>query len=302
MRRSLLEAYVTMINEARADRPRQRKFTPEQIESMYFEDPNYDEKGHFLAFKEDRLVGEALVHVYPRQLTEAGCFGSLQLSVLPEFRRIGIGRKLVEEICEYLRTRNANEVLTEVPATCQGSRRFYEGLGFSVSARWFFLAYDLQKDLPRLSPPVGYTVKSPRFPDDKSEFLKVWNQANEETVLSPEAFDAFLSFPGVRSGYFVGGRECDHKIVGVLSCYIDPDYNERNKVKEGTIEIVGVLQEERRKGIGSCLVAKGLEWMMAEGITTVLAYVYAGNKNSISVFRHLGFKVLNEDLTYRLLI
>jgi ribosomal protein S18 acetylase RimI-like enzyme len=76
----------------------------------------------------------------------------------------------------------------------------------------------------------------------------------------------------------------------------------KNGVKEGTIEIVGVLQEERREGIGSSLILEGLEWMVAQGMTTVLAYVYTSNKDSLSVFQHLGFEVLSEDVTYRLLI
>jgi ribosomal protein S18 acetylase RimI-like enzyme len=222
-----------MINRARADRPRQRKFTPEQVELIYFGDPNYDEKGHFLAFREDELVGEAYGYIDPEHSAETVRYGSLKLSVLPEYRRMGIGKKLVKEVCEYLRRRNVKEVQTEVPAACQGSRRFYDGLGFSICNERFELAYDLREDLPSAPLPTGYTVRSPEFPDDKMEFLQVWNQANEEVVMTPEAFDTFLSFPGVQSGCFVAERESDCRIIGVLSSYIDPDYNQKKRSQRG---------------------------------------------------------------------
>lgn len=307
MKHGKLEAYVTLINRAKADRPKHRIFTSEQIELMTFKDPHYDEKGHFLASVENELVGEAMGIVYPGDVTDAGLWGELRLSVLPEYRRKGIGKKLMETVCEYLRNRNVKEVYTEVPADCRGSRNFYEKLGFSISKKLFALAFNLQMELPSAFPPVGYIVRSPEFPDEKTEFLQVWNKSNSANtesspMLTTEAFEIFLSFPGVKSGYFVVEREDVNRIVGVLSGYIDPNYNENNRVKEGTIEIVGVLHEERRKGIGSSLIVKGLEWMKAEGMDTVFSYVYSGNKDSLKVFESLGFRTVSEDLTYKLRI
>lgn len=307
MNRRLLAEYTALINRARADWPRNRDLTVEQVESIYFGNPNYDEKGHLLAYVEDKLVGECSGVVYPRNVAEAGLCAFVDLSVLPEYRRMSIGTKLIEKAIEYLRHRHVTEVQVEVPAVCNGSRQFYEKLGFTISGKTFELSYNLQKDLPNIMPPAGHTIRSPKFPDENAEFLQVWNKANAESeesppILTPEAFEAFLAFPDVQPAYYVAVNEEDNKIVGVLSCFIDPAYNKKNNVKESQIEIVGVLPEARRKGIASSLIVTALKWMQTQDITTALAIVDSKNKGMLIVANRLGAETADEQLTYKLRI
>ena len=54
----------------------------------------------------------------------------LNLAVLPEQRRRGIARRLVEEAVERLVADGARMVFLEVRESNEGARAFYEGLGF----------------------------------------------------------------------------------------------------------------------------------------------------------------------------
>lgn len=305
IKQSDLDIYTSFINRANADWPRHRDLTPEQVEATYFSDPNYDMKGHFLAFIDDELVEEALGYVDPDCVAEGGPCGFLTLSILQEYRPRSIGKVLVERVCEYLKSRGMKEVQIDVPSVSEWWKKFYEQLGFHEFKKRYEFAYDLRNGPPHVITPSGYDVRPPKFPQEKCEFLEVLNKsfARDESSpleMTPNSFERFLIFPGVKSSYFVVERETDGRIVGIVSSYIDPAYNKKNNVKEGTIEIAGVLPSERRKKIGASLLVKSLEWMKEEGIVTVLAYALSTNTNSIILLQYLGFTLLNEDVIYKL--
>jgi len=302
MSRSLLKDYTALINKARADWPRNRDLTTKQVESIYYGNPNYDEKGHFLAYVEDKLVGECSGIIDPRTATKAGL---IDLSILPEYRRRSIGKRLLRKVIEHLRHRGVTEVQADVPAACEGSREFYEKQGFTIGGKTLELTYNLQSDLPNISPPEGYMIRPPEFPHEKADFLKVWNKANAENedsppTMTPEAFETFLAYPGVQSAYLVAVREKDNTIVGVLTCFIDPAYNKKNKVKEAQIEITGVLPEERNKGIATAMILEATRWMKTKRITTALATINPQNQSTLAVANKLGAQITNEQLTYKL--
>lgn len=60
----------------------------------------------FAAFHEDRIVGFAAVEIYSRKLAELQC-----LAVSPEYRRLGIGRSLVQWCCETARNVGVRELM-----------------------------------------------------------------------------------------------------------------------------------------------------------------------------------------------
>jgi GNAT superfamily N-acetyltransferase len=309
MNHSLLKDYTALINKARADWPRNRDLTIKQAELILYGNPNYDQNNHFLAYVQNKLVAECSTEIYAADAAKPEPTAQITLSVLPEYRRTGIGTELIEKVSERLRQLNIKEIQVDVPATCKESRKFYEKLGYTTSDRdrTLELSINLHKKLPEAQPPKGYTIRSPKFPKEKAEFLNVWNKANAETAnaspaLSPEAFESFLAFPNIQSLYLVAVREKDNTIAGVLSCFIDPAYNKKNKVKEAQIEITGVLQEERNKGTATAMIQEALRWMKTHGITTALGIVNSNNKGILAIAKKLGAQITNEQLTYKLRI
>ncbi|PYS95994.1 MAG: hypothetical protein DMF50_06505 [Acidobacteria bacterium] len=82
----------------------------------------------------ERTVGYALAHMHEADESwdTRGRFGVLEsLAVLPEMRRLGVGRKLMSALYAELRRLGVSVLEIGVLATNRGARRFYEREGFA---------------------------------------------------------------------------------------------------------------------------------------------------------------------------
>lgn len=57
-----------------------------------------------------------------------------RIAVLPEFRRLGLGRKLMDAMVEYARENRADAISLEVRESNLAARNLYESYGFSAEA------------------------------------------------------------------------------------------------------------------------------------------------------------------------
>lgn len=78
-----------------------------------------------VALEEERLLGYIGSQMV---LPEADM---MNLAVIPEARRQGVGRALVLALCKALRERGAETLTLEVRASNVGARKLYENLGFA---------------------------------------------------------------------------------------------------------------------------------------------------------------------------
>lgn len=80
------------------------------------------------------------------------------------------------------------------------------------------------------------------------------------------------------------------KLVGVILCGHDG--------RRGYIYHTAVDKENRKNGIGKCLVETAIEALDNEGIKKVALVVFSDNKNGNEFWEALGF-IIREDLIYR---
>ncbi len=59
----------------------------------------------------------------------------ISMWVAPTHRRTGIGKRLVEAVCDWARSRGANRIVLEVTTTNFPAVRFYERLGFARTGK-----------------------------------------------------------------------------------------------------------------------------------------------------------------------
>lgn len=52
------------------------------------------------------------------------------LAVNPEYRRLGLGRKLIEKSIEKMKSEGADEIVLEAEITNQAALRLYQSFGF----------------------------------------------------------------------------------------------------------------------------------------------------------------------------
>jgi len=107
-------------------------------ESWFRRRANYEtwlnETGAFMliAEKDNKPVGYAFIHLKEGSVTwqTADCVAELEtLSVLPEFRNLGIGSALMKAIYSELRTEGARELSVSVVSTNVKAIHFYERQG-----------------------------------------------------------------------------------------------------------------------------------------------------------------------------
>lgn len=82
-----------------------------------------------VALAADRVVGYVIAH-YGREEGEI-----LNLGVAPDERRRGVGRALVADVLEALRSRGVRAVYLEVRESNAVARRLYQSMGFGEVGR-----------------------------------------------------------------------------------------------------------------------------------------------------------------------
>lgn len=113
-----------------------------EIEKRSFKDPydmstflyfwGVEPEGFFVAEADGKVVGYVIASSHDGEI--------VSISVLPEFRRRGIGRRLMEEAMEYLEEKGVRRIELIVGVGNVEAIRFYEGLGFkkvSIIPRYY---------------------------------------------------------------------------------------------------------------------------------------------------------------------
>jgi mycothiol synthase len=215
------------------------------------------------------------------------------LTVHPEHRRRGHGRRLVAAALELVRRRAELPLNLFVPADVEASRRFAEELGFAYrSSLWRF---ELSPDTP---------VPEESFPPDV--FLRNWT--DHEDV---EAWVAFMiaSFEGHPSAISptpeviraVNARpDFDPKGILILS----PSDEPQRKIAFGRVEVlpadpgtpptgyvsmIGVLPAWRGRGLGRELLRWSVAYLRGRGAGPIELAVEAANDRATELYRRHGF-------------
>jgi peptide alpha-N-acetyltransferase len=101
----------------------------------------------FLAFLDGKCIGcivsklEDNVKNYWRTVKKRGYIA--MLAVLPEYRRLGLGRKLVKKSIDQMKAEGADEVMLETEITNQAALRLYECKCSSLN---IFIAFGFVRD------------------------------------------------------------------------------------------------------------------------------------------------------------
>lgn len=85
-----------------------------------------------LAFDGDHLIGYASVHRSPVAWTRR--VGEIRVNIAPSYRRLGVGRRLTEEIFALAPGLGLHKLTAQMTTTQAAARRVFEQLGFREEA------------------------------------------------------------------------------------------------------------------------------------------------------------------------
>lgn len=237
------------------------------------------EEAHIIAeYAQGKLAGYAMIHG-----------GSIPvLCVAEEHRRNGIGSRLLAAAEGYIRSLGEKRLtlgcgpyylLQGVPVVGDNVN-FFEKRGYT--AAWISVNMELRLDgFERNSltiPPAPKGLEY-RFAEtsDRAELLAAVEAAEEGWV---------SVFAGCKDPIFLA--VLDGKIVGFEVLASDGGRFLRPGQQVGCVGCVGVVPEQRERGIGMDMVAQGIQWLKEQGCTMIeLRYVELE-----SWYRKLGFQTV----------
>ena len=295
------EAWVRITNEAWKEYDDFRPDTMEDME-VWKKSPNFDTTGMFIAGLDGKPVGTVNAYVDKKRKEKKGFLRDL--GVVPEFRRKGMGRRLVEKAIESLKERGMESVQGWTREGKVACKSLLGSMGFKLIR--VFSA--MRRELERIPYNIGEHRKL-----EMREMETTMDDIKLLTMLENETFKEHFNFRPMtveETKYWITQKPwcdilgfffsyLDDKPVGYVGSGIDSKFIEHKGIKRGWIMDIGVLKPNRKKGIGTALMQQGMKFLKSERMTEVELGVDDTNPTkAIELYRKVGFKVAHKDLTY----
>ncbi|MCZ7538884.1 MAG: GNAT family N-acetyltransferase [Anaerolineae bacterium] len=144
------EQFTNAFNHAYSDYFTPIVMTPGSFRALIRQD-DLDLDASVAALADHHIVGTGMLGLRQDEAWIGG------MGVVPEWRRRGIGLRMMEHLLEQARLQRAREVRLEVIEANEAARRLYEHLGFVPTRRLLVLERTPGDALPT---PAGYTIRT----------------------------------------------------------------------------------------------------------------------------------------------
>lgn len=238
-----------------------------------------DPNGTAVALEGDRVVG----YVTPR-LDD--------LTVHPDHRRRGHGRRLVSEGLAIVRERGIERLQLHGPQHLPATRAFIDALGFRYhSSLWLFeLAPGVEPPDPVF--PTDVATRSLRPDDDLAAYVDLLNDTFEDhpTPLS-WTVDAIRHVHGLpefdpAGVLLVTPAGARHELIAFTRVELEAA---TDRPPRGVVGLIGVRRAWRGRGLGRELLRWGVRYLRGRGAGAVELAVEALNEKATRIYHAAGF-------------
>jgi mycothiol synthase len=212
-----------------------------------------------------------------------------------EFRRRGIGRRLVEAAEGLNEERDLGPLYLALPHENEGALAFYAALGFAYHHSTWNMR--LRDDAVVPAPAFPASVVRHRYREDDVEaFVDLVNTAflDHPTPLSVsvERIRYVHSLPDFDPGdiYLLAPADASDALIAM--CRIAVEQVDGRTI--GDVAIVGVLPEWRRCGLGRELLRWGVHRLRDGGAEAVFLAVEGENERALRLYEETGFERVEE--------
>jgi len=279
-------------------------FRPQTMKDMEIreKDPNFDLQGMFIAEMHANPIGIINAFVDKKREEKKGFIHNL--GVLPEFRRKGIGRELVNNAIQSLKERKMEDAEAEWVREGKPACKLLESMGFSLIRVNSIMRIKLDQVPSNIGEYEGLKI---RLMEKNLEDIKLFNWILNETF--KEHFD-FRPDTVEETKYWVMEKPwhdiaeyyfgyLEHDLVGFVGIGIDSKFVKHQGIKRGWIDVIGVLKSLRKKGVGTALILHGMKALESKGmIEADLGVDDTNPTKAIELYKKVGFKVAHKHLTY----
>lgn len=245
-----------------------------------------------LLYADDRIAGFA--HLDP---TDAVAGPSGELVIHPEFRRRGLGRRLLDAVL----AETGGRLRLWAHGGHPGAERLAASAGFERARSLWQMRRSLYAAFPAPVLPEGVRLDTFRVGEDEEAWLQVNARAfahhPEQGAWTMEDLKRREQEPWFDpAGFFTARR--DGRLVGFHWTKIHGD-GEHAHEPLGEVYVVGVDPSEQGTGLGRALTLAGLRHLRARGLAQAMLYVDEANTPAIRLYESLGFTHWDTDVMYR---
>jgi mycothiol synthase len=295
------EVWLRIRNEAFKEYDDIRPATMEDME-IWQKDPSFDPVGMFIAELDNEPVGRVQAQVDKQRTDKKGFIQGL--GVIPQFRKKGIGRELVGKAIESLRQREMETAQAVMRDDALACKHIFESIEFKLVRIFSTMRRQLDIVPSHTGVNTDVTLRVMRAGIDEIKLIrKLNNEAFSEhfdfrpTTL--EEWEHWSREPDFdREGFFFALLK--EEPVGHVGTWIDSKFVKFKGIKRGVIATIGVLKPYRRKGIGTSLILRGMDYLKSRGMTEVELGVDDLNETeAIKLYEKVGFKVVRKYLVHQ---
>jgi mycothiol synthase len=256
------------------------------------------------------IAGEpvALVRVRTRLLDDGTRLYYSMGSVLPQWRRHGLGRAVLhwaeERLREIARTQpdaQARTFRAFAAAQENGAIALLENEGYATVRYGFEMARPLSEPIPDLPLPIGVEVR----PVGPEQYRQVWQAMNEafrdhwgHSEMTEADYQRWLHSPQFQPHLWQVAW-ASAEVAGMVLNFIDAEYNANFKRRRGWTEEICVRRPWRKQGLARALIVRSMRLLQEQGMTEVGLGVDAQNPNgALRLYGGLGYRETMRFMTY----
>lgn len=279
---------------------------------LYFSPALHEGRDVFCAFSEkageEQLVAYAPVYVQivedgpaylpNRVWTEVKAHPDLEDAEPVKEQLLGLVMKRAQELVQPYPGRAARVIFdyraNEVPAI-----KFITARGFAYEQSVFYLYRNLNAPFPVALQPQGIEIfrwKMESEPEQQA-YVAARNECFPEAPVRLDEWQYFLRSPQWAVGTMIAAAS-GQELVGAVNVYWNEEENRQTGRKVGFTEDIFVRQPWRGKGIASAAIVEALRYLKEHGLDEAHLSVRARNENALSLYKDLGYQVVQESQFY----
>ncbi|HEU5015974.1 MAG TPA: GNAT family N-acetyltransferase [Roseiflexaceae bacterium] len=234
--------------------------------------------------------------------------GYLYFKVLPAARNNGVEDDIMEWGTERMHAVAAEcgkpAILSSSAREEDSARRaLLERYGLVANRFFFRMQRPLDQPIPEPQFPTGFTLTHTNGLSDAERWVAAYNQSfidhwnfHPSTV---ERHQHWLTDPKYCTDLDLVAVTEDDTVAAFCFCFIDPDSNERNNRREGSINLLGVRRGFRKLGLGRAMLLAGMRALKDAGMDVVKLGVDAENPSgALRLYENVGFEVVYTNVAY----
>lgn len=289
------EAWVSVANRALAEAP---EFVPATVEELRREQqrPWFRAEGRFVAELGGEPVGTVQARWDPEEKLKVGFLEGPY--VVPEARRRGVGTALLEQALVSLRGQGAERAESGASDWNTGTQAFLRNRGFAPTRTHSWMERDLSPVSGAGENREVELVPARVEDEDIATLYRLMDSAYAE-------YHNFVMGTLEHFNWFVrhqqdGGTSIERwfaldrgRPAGYIVVAVEHKENEQLGKRRGEVYTIGVLKEDRGRGIATRLLIHAIERLRELGMDTIALRVDDQNvTNARRVYERVGFRTV----------